>query len=137
MKRVAAAVSCILLGLGGCAHKPPVPSDYDVVLKQPKPSTDEARRQECTWIQTQLARQKQLATYVSTTASFPELALQHQAAAQRNMAVLESRATNINCAATLPQLSAGQARLPFDDCFARCRQYTDRSNEQCFDACNR
>ena len=86
MKRVAAAVSCILLGLGGCAHKPPVPSDYDVVLKQPKPSTDEARRQECTWIQTQLARQKQLATYVSTTASFPELALQHQAAAQRNMA---------------------------------------------------
>ena len=25
----------------------------------------------------------------------------------------------------------------FEQCFARCRQYTDRSKEQCFDACNK
>ena len=26
---------------------------------------------------------------------------------------------------------------PFDQCFTRCRQYTDRTKEQCFDACNK
>jgi hypothetical protein len=136
MKQVAAML-CAVLALGGCAHPKAPPSDYDVVLKQPKPTTDEARRQECSWIQTQLARQKTLATYVASTASFPELALQHQAAAQRNMAVLESRAANINCAAALPVPASGQGGLSFDACFARCKQYTERSNEQCFDACNR
>jgi len=25
----------------------------------------------------------------------------------------------------------------FDQCFSRCRQYTDRTKEQCFDACNK
>jgi hypothetical protein len=132
-----AAMFCMVLGLGACAHPKPPPSDYDVVLKQPKPMTDEARRQECSWIQTQLARQKTLATYVATTASFPELALQHQAATQRNMAVLESRAASINCAAALPSVPATAGGLSFDACFARCKQYTERSNEQCFDACNR
>ncbi len=33
-----------------------------------------------------------------------------------------------------PQLSPDQAA--FDQCFSRCRQYTDRSKEQCFDVCN-
>jgi len=36
--------------------------------------------------------------------------------------------------------SPGQA-MPaadsFEQCFSRCRQYTDRSKEQCFDACNK
>ncbi|MGC2166487.1 MAG: hypothetical protein WA632_10790 [Gallionella sp.] len=26
---------------------------------------------------------------------------------------------------------------PFDQCFSRCRQYTDRTKEQCFDVCNK
>ncbi|MFA7300476.1 MAG: hypothetical protein WC053_08070 [Sideroxydans sp.] len=34
-----------------------------------------------------------------------------------------------------PQLSPDQDS--FDQCFSRCRQYTDRSKEQCFDVCNR
>jgi len=29
------------------------------------------------------------------------------------------------------------ARDVFDQCFSRCRQYTDRSKEQCFDVCNK
>jgi hypothetical protein len=34
-------------------------------------------------------------------------------------------------------VQAGSAPNSFDQCFTRCRQYTDRTKEQCFDACNK
>ena len=61
------------------------------------------------------------------------MALEHQAAAQRNMAALESRAEDIKCAGAFPSApaaSAGQPASSFDQCFPRCKQYTDRTNEQ-------
>jgi hypothetical protein len=36
-----------------------------------------------------------------------------------------------------PPVQAGSATNSFDLCFSRCRQYTDRTKEQCFDACNK
>src|SRR3954470_16363071 len=116
----------LMLALFGCASKR-APTEYDVITKRPKPTNDEARRQECAWIDTSLQRQKVLASYVAATSTYPELALAHQDAAQRNMAVLQSRAQTISCQA---------GGLGFDECFARCTQYTQRSKEQCFDACN-
>ena len=140
MKRTAAAIS-LLVALCGCASKPPA-SDYDPVLARPTPATYDAQQQECAWIETALARQRSQAQYVALTAATPMMAIANQDAAQRNMAVLESRAAKINCrpAIGFPTSafpSSGQSRLSFDECFARCRQYTGRSNEQCFDACNR
>jgi len=140
MKYAAAAMSCIVLALCACASTPP--SDYDLVLARPSPSTDEARLQECAWIETSLARQKSLATYAAMSAASPMTAIVNQDLAQRNMAVLEAGAARINCRAEFPgaalfPASAQQARISFDQCFMRCRQYTGRSNEQCFDACNR
>jgi hypothetical protein len=32
---------------------------------------------------------------------------------------------------------AAQTTNSFDQCFSRCRQYTDRTKEQCFDACSK
>ena len=122
-------VAILFLALCACASNRRAPSEYDVVLKRPKPANEEARVQECTWIATSLERQKSLASYVAGTSTYPELALAHQDAAQRNMAVLQSRAHAINC-------QAGGASS-FDACFARCTQYTQRSKEQCFDACNK
>ena len=34
-------------------------------------------------------------------------------------------------------VQAAPATNSFDQCFSRCRQYTDRTKEQCFDACNK
>jgi len=116
----------LLLAICACSTPRP-PSEYDVVMKRPKPANEDARRQECSWIATSLERQKTLASYVAATSTYPEIALAHQDAAQRNMAVLQSRAQAINCQA---------GGLGFDECFARCTQYTQRSKEQCFDACN-
>jgi hypothetical protein len=139
MKRMAAVMSCIALTLCACASKPQ-PSDYDVVLARPKPSTDEARRQECSWIETALARQKSLASYAAASAISPTTAIAHQDSAQRNMAVLESRAQTLNCRpafANAPVTTSAQPRISFDECFSRCKQYTGRTSEQCFDACNK
>lgn len=36
-----------------------------------------------------------------------------------------------------PPGQAAPAANSFDLCFSRCRQYTDRTKEQCFDACNK
>jgi hypothetical protein len=36
-----------------------------------------------------------------------------------------------------PPVQAVPATNSFDQCFSRCRQYTDRTKEQCFDACNK
>ncbi len=124
-----AALSSLLLALCGCAGKQE-PSEYDMVLKRGKPATEEARRDECAWIDTSIERQRSLAKYVAATSSYPATALAHQDAAQRNMAVLQSRAQQIGCQPASPGMS-------FDACFARCRERTQRSSDQCFDACNK
>jgi hypothetical protein len=136
MKRTPAAISLVVLALCACASKPP-PSDYDPILARPNPSTYDAQQQECSWIETALARQKSQASYVAATAATPMIAIANQDAAQRNMAVLEARATRINCRPAMAFPTSAQSRFSFDECFARCRQYTGRSNDQCFDACNK
>jgi hypothetical protein len=129
MKRI--TLACLAVLMTSCSSEPQrVPTEYDVVLARPKPATPEAQRQECSWIDTSLERQKSLANYVTATSSYPAVALAYQDSTQRNMAVLQSRAQTINC-------QAAAAGTSFDQCFARCTQYTSRTKEQCFDACNR
>ena len=128
MKRVTLFLVAVI---AGCSSAPPrIPTEYDVVLARPKPTTPDAQQQECSWIQTSLDRQKSLASYVTATSTYPATALAYQDATQRNMAVLQSRAQAISC-------QTAAAGVPFDQCFARCTQYTNRSKDQCFDACNR
>ena len=121
----------LAVAIAGCSSTPPrIPTEYDVVLARPKPTTPEAQRQECAWIETSLDRQKSLANYVTATSTYPAVALAYQDTTQRNMAVLNSRAQAISC-----QMAGGAQS--FDQCFARCTQYTSRTKEQCFDSCNR
>jgi len=127
MKRITLAFA---VALTACSGPQRIPTEYDVVLTRPKPATPEAQRQECSWIETSLDRQKSLANYVTATSTYPAVALAYQDQTQRNMAVLNSRAQTISC-------QAAAAPGSFDACFARCTQYTSRTKEQCFDACNR
>ena len=128
MKRITLAF--LVAVAAGSSPPPRIPTEYDVVLARPKPTTPEAQRQECTWIETSLERQRSLANYVTATSTYPAVALAYQDTTQRNMAVLNSRAQAISC-----QAAAGAGS--FDACFARCTQYTSRSKDQCFDACNK
>lgn len=124
-----AALSCFLLALCGCASKPE-PSEYDVVLKRAKPANQQALNDECSWINTSIERQRSLAKYVASTSTYPATALAHQDAAQRNVTVLQSRAQQIGC-------QPAASGMSFDACFTRCREHTQRSSDQCFDACNK
>jgi hypothetical protein len=130
MKRFTLAVASIAFALTGCST-PPIPTEYDLVMQRPKPATAEAQQQECAWLETSQQRQKSLATYIAATSTYPTMAVAYQDAAQRNLAVLHSRSQAIACQAAAP------SNTPFDACMARCRQYTDRTKDQCFDSCNK
>ena len=103
------------------------------------PADDDARMRECTWIRSEIARQQGLAGVGATMATTPLMAAAYQAMAQRNIAALEARAANVQCTASFSNapVAVPVTRPSFDQCFARCQQYTDRTKDQCFDACNK
>jgi hypothetical protein len=136
--RKTGALLAVMFSLLGCAQGNSQ-SYADAVLNRPMPADDDARRQECTWIRSEMARQRGLAGVGATMATTPFMAAAYQAVAQRNVAALESRAANIQCTAAFSNapVAAPTTGPSFDQCFARCKQYTDRSKDQCFDACNK
>lgn len=135
--RVSALV-VLTFSLLGCSHNGSQ-SYADAVLNRPLPADDEARTRECAWIRSEIARQESLAGIGTTVATTPLMAAVYRAVAQRNVAALESRAANIRCTAAFSNQPASTPpiRQSFEQCFARCQQYTDRTKDQCFDACNK
>lgn len=127
--------------LQGCATHPARPTYRQAVLNRPLPTTSAARMHECTWIRSEIARQQSLAAYGSATATTPFMALAYRSVAARRIAALESRAADIQCTAAFSNVvvapSPQETPAPeFQRCFARCQKYTDRTKDQCFDACN-
>jgi hypothetical protein len=106
------------------------------VLARPTPGTDQERVAECGWIRSEIARQQSAGQAGASIASAPAMGVAFQAAARKNIAALESRASNIQCTAAFSNTPAVRPGQPFDQCFARCQQYTDRTKNQCFDSCN-
>lgn len=132
------AAFALIFPLLGCAHNN-TQSYADAVLNRPMPADDDARMRECTWIRSEIARQQGLAGVGATMATTPLMAAAYQAMAQRNIAALEARAANVQCTASFSNapVAVPATRPSFDQCFARCQQYTDRTKDQCFDACNK
>jgi hypothetical protein len=113
------------------------PSYDETILSRPMPQTDQERQQECNWIQGEIARQQNLAQIGSTMATSPLMAVAYQSAARNNIAALNARASNVNCTAAFSSAPAAPSYgQSFDQCFARCQQLTNRTKDQCFDACN-
>jgi len=134
----AVAAFALILPLLGCVHDNS-PSFAEAVLNRPMPADDDARMRECTWIRSEIARQQGLAGVGATIATSPLQAVAYQSIAQQHIAVLESRASNVRCTAAFSNAPAAPVptKQSFDQCFARCLQYTDRTKDQCFDTCNR
>jgi hypothetical protein len=134
---ISSLIRCSLLitvtvALSGCTHQP---NYAEQVLNRPLPQTDQERENECALIRSEIARQQSLAQVGGTMATTPLMALAVQASARNNIAALESRASNVECTAAFS--SVPSSSKVFDQCFARCQQYTSRTKEQCFDACNK
>jgi hypothetical protein len=106
------------------------------VASRPMPVTDQDRMSECNWIRSEIARQQSLSQASAAVATSPLMAVAFQATTRNNISALESRASNVRCTAAFSNAPAAPAGQSFDQCFARCQQYTDRTKNQCFDSCN-
>jgi hypothetical protein len=89
---------------------------------------------ECAWIRSEMARQTSLAQIGTQMATTPMMAIAYQGMSRQNVAALEARASNIQCTAAFSSAPPSEGSS-FDQCFSRCMGYTDRTKDQCFDAC--
>jgi len=128
--------------LTGCASEPP--QQRPALTSRPIPSTLEGRQRECEQIRYDLADVESRASVASQAITNPSMRLYAIAELRQQRAELESRAAQLSCAAAFssvvrePSTRPPQpppSRLSFDECFARCKDLTERTNEQCFDTC--
>jgi hypothetical protein len=125
------------------------------LARRPLPTDEAGRRAECAWIRQEDARlQNLLVAFDMQTSSvqpgpynFTSIyRAQLQMGVRDASAALASRASDVGCTAAFssapqaqPTPAAGAAvpggAMSFDDCFQKCKQYTSRTNEQCFDSC--
>ncbi len=105
------------------------PDDYGVSLDMKRNSRPEIQDKLERGVVVDLTRRLNLCfdSLGFTNGSNPEL--QHVKVIQQPEAVLEPKEKT--------PVQAGSTPNSFDLCFSRCRQYTDRTKEQCFDACNK
>jgi hypothetical protein len=91
-------------------------------MNRPLPVTEGEKQQECCWLRGEIARQRGLGGYGT---------------AMQDLATLESRASKVGCPAALQTGAPEASGRNFDTCFARCKQFTNRSNDVCFDFCTK
>jgi hypothetical protein len=124
------AFSILLLS---CAHEP---SYTESLSQRPLPTDEQAKSQECAWIRSEIARMQIISAY-SVTNQYGFLI---QATAHKNIAALENRAALLRCGAafsTTHVIEKQDSTSPIDECIKACKENTNRTPEQCFDACNK
>ena len=114
-------LACLVALVGGCATtQNKGPTYAEQVMNRPLPVTDAEKQQECSWLRGEMARQRRLAGYGTST---------------QDLATLESRASQVGCHAAARTDTPQAGGAGFDACFAKCKQFTNRSNDVCFDYC--
>lgn len=133
MKLLFAVLICIASFLLSCAHQP---TYVEQLSERPYPSTEQDIANECAWIRSEIARMNSLSAMSATS----QYALAFQAISRQNIAALESRAANLRCGAAFSSTIAIEKQRQtssIDECIKACRKNTNRTPEQCFDACNK
>jgi hypothetical protein len=127
-QRMAAALVLVCLGAlgGGCATtEKKGPTYAEQVMNRPLPVTEGEKQQECCWLRGEIARQRALGGYGS---------------AMQDLATLESRASKAGCVALRTDAQTGAPPASgsnYDTCYMRCKQFTNKSNDVCFDLCTK
>ena len=127
------------------------------LLSRPPPSSEQNRALECAKLSGEASRQKAIGNDAVASVEDPFNAAKKRDAAARAVMALNARQRELRCseipasanteppadpgpASTTPvpaNVAPADADASFDRCFKRCRQYTDRSKEQCFDVCSK
>jgi hypothetical protein len=122
---IAAVVfTCFVALVGGCATtQNKGPTYAEQVMNRPLPVTDAEKQQECSWLYGEMARQRGLAG-AGTSA--------------QDLATLQLRVTQVGCRPVAGADTATQTGgSNYQTCHAKCRQGTNKSNDDCFDACTK
>ena len=127
----------LLVALSGCKDLVKEEPTYaEGLAARPTPTTSADRRSECAYIRSEIARMQGIAAAAPAMFSSSIYAAAGQAAAQRNIAALETRASETGCRAAFTDAPpSSEETMSFDECFAKCKKLTDRSDGECFDSC--
>lgn len=139
MKVIKVRLLAALVILGGCSINAPNPyTDATSLLNAPPPQTREELAQRCNYIYQEILFQH---TKVATASlEMPRVTLLNdQQEAMRNVDALKKKYTGLGC----DELKKAQSQPTtteeygnhIDTCMAKCKQYTARTPEQCFDSC--
>lgn len=115
-----APLSLAIAAMIGCATEPE---------RSPPPAT--TSYQNCPEIRHEMARVESIAEAAAVTLP-PLYAMNVRVKARERMAGLQTRSSELGCRAAFSDAPQG---MSFDQCFAKCRELTDRTDEACFDAC--
>lgn len=124
MRQIFTMFICLnLLFLISCTHQP---SYVERISARPYPTDQQAINIECVWIRSEIAVMSSIRTRSL------------QATALSNIAALESRAANLRCGAAFSTIIEKQDHTSsISECIKACKESTNRTPEQCFDACNK
>lgn len=142
MKRIPITLflSIFLILLAGCQTNGD--NVFAELIHLPIPNSEEDRNLECASLRSEIARQQSNAQMGAAIATTPIVAVAYQSRARKNIAYLQSRYSQIQCdvirvAPTQPAVTPEQSSsaMTFDQCFAKCRELTQRTEAECFDLC--
>lgn len=140
------ALACLFCMLQGCETTKTQERTYADLMNDPLPTSDAEKDRQCAWLRSEIARMQSLAQAAAANTNPYFWGAVWQAKARDNIAALQSRSSQIQCdvvrvAPTAPAIPPSQpsesSEMSFDQCFAKCRELTDRTESQCFDACNK
>jgi hypothetical protein len=125
--------------LAGCATQVPSPyPDVTSLLNAPPPQDRQEQAQRCIYLHQEILLQRNKEDAASIMLPNTTL-LSAQQEASRNIAALKAKSADLGC--DTPTYAPNQPATTkdigdyIDVCMAKCKQYTSRTPEQCFDSC--
>lgn len=124
----------------GCTKEPTYTEQLNI---RPLPKSKQDIQQECSYIRQEIARMQSLYQRASTQQCNPRLGLclgpMFMAKSNKNIASLESRASQVQCDAAFSTVKIinNQGTNSIEECISACKDNTNRSSSECFDVCNK
>jgi len=135
-------LSFLLILFTGCATTSQ-PSYQESLNARPTPQTKQDKQKECSFLRQEIARMQSLQQQgaIQMKICNPQYGLCMgrliMAKAVRNIASLESRASQIQCGAAFSSTVVSSNKSSISECIEACKKNTNRTSTQCFDRCNK
>lgn len=116
-----------------CDHQPSYAEDSS---QRPYSTSRQDIDAKCAWIRNEIAKANSLIAMYANRRNAAFI----KAVALKKIAELENRAAVLKCRSAFSSTHIMEKQNPtssIDECIEACKKYTNRTSEQCFDACNK